>query len=142
MLKDSGLLIEFWDEAIEADAYTRNRTLSGLKINGIRQTLIGAYIREMPDIDHLKPFGCKYYGYVDLKSLPANRRIDKLIMPGRLGVFIRYSKETIKQVKIYILDLGYIIKVIRVDFKEEILSGTINLIMKGVKPQSTTTALP
>ena len=96
----------------------------------------------MPDIDHLKPFGYKCYGYVDLKSLPANKRIDKLIMPGRLGVFIRYSKETIKQVKIYILDLGYIIKVIRVDFKEEILSGTINLIMKGVKPQSTTTALP
>ena len=96
----------------------------------------------MLDIDHLKPFGYKYYGYVDLKSLPANKRIDKLIILGRLGVFIRYSKETIKQVKIYILDLGYIIKVIRVDFKEEILSGTINLIMKGVKPQSTTTALP
>ena len=96
----------------------------------------------MFDIDHLKPFGYKYYGYVNLKSLPANKRIDKLIMSGRLGVFIRYFKETIKQVKIYILDLGYIIKVIRVDFKEEILSGTINLIMKGVKPQSTTTALP
>ena len=50
----------------------------------------------MPDIDHLKPFGYKYYGYVDLKSLPANKRIDKLIILGRLGVFIRYSKETIK----------------------------------------------
>ena len=50
----------------------------------------------MPDIDHLKPFGYKYYGYVDLKSLPVNKSTDKLIMPGRLGVFIRYSKETIK----------------------------------------------
>ena len=50
----------------------------------------------MPDIDHLKPFGYKYYRYIDLKSLPANRRIDKLMMSGRLGVFIRYSKETIK----------------------------------------------
>ena len=87
----------------------------------------------MPDINHLKPFGYKCYGYVDLKSLPANKRTDKLIMPGRLGVFIRYSKETIKQVKIYALDLRYIIKVIRVDFKEEILSGTIDLIIKGVK---------
>jgi hypothetical protein len=96
MLKDSGLLIEFWDEAIKADAYTRNRTLNGLKINGIRQTLIGAYIREMPDIDHLKPFGYKYYGYVDLKSLPANGRTDKLMILSRLGVFIRYFKETIK----------------------------------------------
>jgi len=96
MLKDSGLLIEFWDEAIEADAYIRNRTLSGLKINGIRQTLIGAYIREMPDIDHLKPFGYKCYGYVDLKSLLANGRTDKLMMPGRLGVFMGYSEETTK----------------------------------------------
>ena len=96
MLKDSGLPIEFQDEAVEADAYTRNRTLSGLKINGIRQTPIGAYIGEMPDIDHLKPFGYKYYGYVDLKSLPANGRTDKLMMLGRLNVFIRYFKETIK----------------------------------------------
>jgi hypothetical protein len=88
----------------------------------------------MPNIDHLKPFGCKYYKYVDPKSLPANRRTDKLMMPGRLGVFIRYSKETTKQVKIYTLDLGYIIKVIRVDFKEEILGGTINLIIRGAKP--------
>jgi hypothetical protein len=63
-------------------------------------------------------------------------------MLGRLGVFIRYSKETIKQVKIYTLDLGYIIKVIRVDFEEEILGETIDLIIKGAKPQGTMTALP
>jgi len=88
----------------------------------------------MPDIDHLKPFGYKYYGYVDLKSLPANKRTDKLIILSRLGVFIRYFKETIKQVKIYALDLRYIIKVIKVDFKEEILNGTIDLIMRGAKP--------
>jgi hypothetical protein len=88
----------------------------------------------MPNIDYLKPFGCKYYGYVDPKSLPANGRIDKLIMPGRLSVFIGYSKETIKQVKMYTPDLGYIIKVIRVDFKEEILGGTVDLIIRGAKP--------
>ena len=33
----------------------------------------------------------------------------------------------------YILDFKYIIKVIRVDFKEEIPDGTIDLIIKGVK---------
>jgi hypothetical protein len=55
-------------------------------------------------------------------------------MLGQLSVFIGYSKETTKQVKIYAPDLGYIIKVIRVDFKEEILGGTINLIMRGAKP--------
>ena len=96
----------------------------------------------MPDIDHLKPFGCKYYGYVDLKSLPANGRTDKLMIPGRLGVFIGYSEETIKQVKMYTLDLGYIIKVIRVDFEKEILSGTIDLMIRGAKLQGTMTALP
>jgi hypothetical protein len=96
----------------------------------------------MLDIDHLKPFGYKYYGYVDLKSLSANGRTDKLMILGRLNVFIRYSEETIKQVKMYILDLGYIIKVIRVDFKEEILGGTIDLMMRRVKPQSIMTALP
>jgi hypothetical protein len=88
----------------------------------------------MPNIDYLKPFGYKCYGYIDSKSLPANRRTDKLIMPGRLGVFIGYSKETIKQVKMYTPDLGYIIKVIRVDFEEEILGGTVNLIIRGAKP--------
>jgi hypothetical protein len=88
----------------------------------------------MPDIDYLKPFGYKYYGYIDPKSLPANRRTDKLIILGRLSVFIGYSKETIKQVKIYTPDLGYIIKVIRVDFKKEILGRTINLIIRGAKP--------
>ena len=95
----------------------------------------------MLNINHLKPFGYKYYRYIDLKSLPANKRINKLMMLSRLNVFIRYFKETIKQVKIYTLDFKYIIKVIRVDFKEEIPGGTIDLMIKGVKPQSTMTAL-
>ena len=60
---------------------------------------------------------------------------------SRLNVFIRYFKKTIKKVKIYILDLKYIIKVIKINFEEEILNGTINLIIKGVKPQSIITAL-
>jgi hypothetical protein len=34
----------------------------------------------------------------------------------------------------YALDLGYIIKVIRVDFEEEILGGTVDLMMRGAKP--------
>ena len=41
----------------------------------------------------------------------------------------------------YTLDFKYIIKVIRVDFEEEILDETIDLIIKGVKPQGITTAL-
>jgi hypothetical protein len=74
--------------------------------------------------------------------LLTNKYIDKLIILNQLSIFIEYFKETIKQVKIYILDLGYIIKVIRVDFKEEILGKTINLMIRGAKPQSTMTILP
>jgi hypothetical protein len=87
----------------------------------------------MPNINYLKPFGYKCYRYIDPKSLPANRRINKLML-GQLSIFIGYFKETIKQVKIYIPDLGYIIKVIRVDFEEEILGRTVNLIIRGAKP--------
>ena len=50
----------------------------------------------MPNIDHLKPFGYKCYRYINPKSLPANRHIDKLIILGRLSIFIEYSKETTK----------------------------------------------
>jgi hypothetical protein len=64
------------------------------------------------------------------------------MMPGRLGVFMGYSEETIKQVKMYTPDLGYTIKVTRVDFEEEIPDGTVDLIMRRAKPQGTTTALP
>ena len=42
----------------------------------------------------------------------------------------------------YVPDFEYIIKVIRVDFKEEILDETIDLMIKGVKLQGITTALP
>ena len=50
----------------------------------------------MLNIDHLKPFSYKYYKYIDFKSLPANKRIDKLMILSKLSVFIRYFKEIIK----------------------------------------------
>ena len=34
MLEEAGLPLEFWDEAAEYDAYVRNRTDSGLIIDG------------------------------------------------------------------------------------------------------------
>ena len=50
----------------------------------------------MLNINHLKSFDYKYYKYIDLKFLLINRRINKLIILGRLNVFIRYFKEAIK----------------------------------------------
>jgi len=41
----------------------------------------------------------------------------------------------------YIPDFKYIIKVIKMDFKEEIPGGIIDFIIRGVKLQSITTAL-
>jgi hypothetical protein len=35
MLKEAHLPMEFWDEAVEADAYMRNRTATGPVINGM-----------------------------------------------------------------------------------------------------------
>jgi hypothetical protein len=35
MLKEAHLLIEFWDEAVEADTYMRNRTATGPVIDGM-----------------------------------------------------------------------------------------------------------
>jgi len=67
-----------------------------LKINNIRQILIGAYIREIPNINYLKPFNYKYYKYIDLKLLLTNKRKNKLIILNRPSVFIKYFKKTIK----------------------------------------------
>ena len=50
----------------------------------------------MLNINHLKLLNYKYYKYVNLKSLPANKRTNKLMILSRLNVFIRYFKETIK----------------------------------------------
>ena len=49
----------------------------------------------MFNIDYLKPFNYKYYKYINSKSLLINRHIDKLIILGRLNVFIRHFKKTI-----------------------------------------------
>ena len=72
MLKDAGLPLEFWDEAVEADAYIRNRTASGPEINGKCTSPEEAYTGEKPSIDHIRVWGGKCYSYVDPKSLPAN----------------------------------------------------------------------
>ncbi len=58
---DAGLLIEFWDEAVEAGTYSRNRLMCGPKRNGLCYTPIGAYTGKPPEVDHIMPFGYKCY---------------------------------------------------------------------------------
>jgi hypothetical protein len=141
-LLDAGLPIEFWDEAVEAGTYSRNRSMCGPKRNGIRHTPIGAYTGEPPEVDHIMPFGCKCYTWVSRDSLPKHGRTDKLMQPGRVGVFMGYSDETTKQYKVYAPDLGYTIMSSVVDFDENVLGGTVDLKIRGAYPQGTPNVLP
>ncbi|KAI1003944.1 hypothetical protein K3495_g4263 [Podosphaera aphanis] len=125
MLEDAKLPIEFWDEAMEADAYIRNRTPIGLiedeKIKCPGWTFSG----EIPSIDHIRVWGSKAYTYVDPKTLPKDSRHDKFMLRGRDGVFMGYTDPKDKQLKFYAPDLGYTqrVSVLFVDerLKEELL---------------------
>ncbi len=101
--------------------------MCGPKRNGLRYTPISAYTGEPPEVDHIMPFGYKCYAWVNCKSLPKSGWTDKLMNPGRVGVFIGYSDKTTKQYKVYALDLGYTIKSSVVDFDKDMLGGTVNL---------------
>jgi hypothetical protein len=142
MLKDAGLPIEFWDEAVEADAYMRNHIGFGPVINGERFSAEEAFTGVKPSIDHIRVFGCKCYAYVNPKSLPKGGRQDVLMDRGRVAVFMGYSEETTKQYKVYAPDLGYTIKASVVDFVENTQGGTVDLKIRGPNPQGTSNALP
>jgi hypothetical protein len=100
MLKDSGLLNEFWPEAIEADVYLRNRTAIGPEFDGQVVLLTKAYIGQQLSIDHIRVWGCKVYTYMNPKSLLVHGRHNKLIDRGRVGVFLSYMDGTIRNYKV------------------------------------------
>jgi hypothetical protein len=72
MLKDAGLLIEFWDEAVEADTYMRNRTDTGPTIDGKRISPEEAFTGKTPSINHIRVWGSKCYSYIYPKTIPAD----------------------------------------------------------------------
>ena len=80
MLEDSKLPIEFWDEAVEADAYVRNRLGTGPTINGMITSPEQAWSGEKPRADHIRVWGHKCYSYINPKTLPKDGRHDKLIV--------------------------------------------------------------
>jgi hypothetical protein len=53
MLKDASLLIEFWDKAVEADAYLQNRTDTGPTINRKKVSPKEAFIGKTLSINHI-----------------------------------------------------------------------------------------
>jgi hypothetical protein len=62
--------------------------------------------------------------------------------PRRVGVFMGYADETTKQYKFYAPDLGYTILSSVIDFDEYTLGGTIDLMLRGTRPQGTPNVLP
>ncbi|KAI0997159.1 hypothetical protein K3495_g11022 [Podosphaera aphanis] len=139
MLKESNLPIEFWDEAVEADAYMRNRTATGPIISNCVTCPQEAWTNKRPTIDHIKIWGSKCYSYVNPLTIPPCMRKDKLVDRGRIGVFMGYSNTTDKQFKVYSPELGYTTRVSVIKFDESIRGGTIDLRLRNCAsgPQGT-----
>ena len=145
MLAEAKLPIEFWDEAIEANAYLWNRLPGG---EGLQSE---SYIFSPEEaftgqkgqicIDHIKTFSCKCYAYVDPKLLPAQGRKDKLMPWGCACIFMGYVDETMKQYKVYAPDLWTTVRSSIVDFEEEMKGGTVDLNLLGEHPQGTPNVL-
>lgn len=144
MLKEARLPMEFWDEAVEADAYLRNRTQTGPVIDGIQVSPEEAYTGNKPSIDHIRIWGSKCFSYINPKTIPAQQRHDKLVDRGRVGVFMGYSETTSKQLKIYSPELGYTFRSSRVLIDETTPGGTIDLRIRNCAsgPQGTQNVLP
>ncbi|KAI1006202.1 hypothetical protein K3495_g2019 [Podosphaera aphanis] len=79
MIDDAELPIEFWDEPVEYDSYVRNRLPLGPTLDGKLTSPIEVYTGVKPNIDHIRPWGYKAYGYVNPKTLDPKGRHDKLI---------------------------------------------------------------
>ena len=143
MLTEAQMPIEFWDEAAEADSYLRNRTDTGPKVDGQRISPIQAFTKEIPSINHIRKWGSKCYYHVSHKAIPPNRRHDKLVNPGRVGVFMGYSESTTKHFKIYSPEHGYTIKVSRIEVDEKSKGGTVDLRLRvKAGPQGTKNLAP
>ncbi|KAI0992563.1 hypothetical protein K3495_g15622, partial [Podosphaera aphanis] len=149
MLREADLPIEFWDEAAEADSYMRNRTDSGPKVPSSdrftrkRMSPMEAYNGKFPSIDHIRKWGSKCYFYLDRKAIPKGQRTDKLVNPGRVGVFMGYSSNTTRHLKVYSPEHGYTILSSRVEIDEKVKGGTIDLKLRGpTGPQGTKNVAP
>lgn len=132
MLKDASLPIEFWDEAVEADTYMRNRTSTGPTIDGKQVSPEEAFTGKTPSIDHIRVWGSKCYSYIHPKTIPADQRHDKLVDRGRLGVFMGYSETTNKQFKFYSPELGYTSRSSRISVDEHTPGGRVELRLRNI----------
>ncbi|KAI0995304.1 hypothetical protein K3495_g12878, partial [Podosphaera aphanis] len=143
MLEDAGLPIEFWDYAVEHDAYVRNRTDTGPVIDGSVVSPEEAYSGVTPSVDHLKIWGSLCYAWINPKTIPRTQRKDKLRNVSRAGVFLGFEELTNKHFKVYCPELGYHQRYSRVDVDETIKGSTLQLKLRGATgPQGTSNIQP
>jgi hypothetical protein len=69
MLKDPGLPLEFWDKAIEQDAYISICTNIGTDSNGINRSLTKAFRSTFPDIEICMTQWSKCSSYINPKTI-------------------------------------------------------------------------
>jgi hypothetical protein len=119
MLHDASLPLEVWDEAVTTDAYLRNRTNTSPILDGMITSPEGAWRGVTQSIDHIRVWGSKYYSYINPKTIPGGHRHDKLVNTGCIGVTVRYTC-TIKQLRVYPLELGYTFRLSRVLIDEKV----------------------
>jgi hypothetical protein len=81
-IKDACLPIEFWDEAAETSAYSRNHIPIGPIIDGKRTSPEQVYTGEKPRVDRIRVWGSKCYSFVNPKTLSAKGCHDKLVDRG------------------------------------------------------------
>jgi hypothetical protein len=143
MLNDASLPLEFWDEAVTADAYLRNRTNTGPIIDRKITSPEGAWTGVTPSIDHIRVWGSKCYSYINPKTIPAGQRHDKLVNTGRIGVFVGYTSTT-KQLRVYSPELGYTFRSSKVLIDENVKGGSIDLQLRNCisGPQGTLNVMP
>jgi hypothetical protein len=125
MLNNARLLLEFWDEAITADIYLRNRTNTGPIIDGKTTSPEGAWTGVTPSIDHIRVRGSKCYSYINPKTIPIGQRHDKFVNTGKIGVFVGYTGTT-KQLRVYSPELGYTFRSSKVLVDEKVKGGSID----------------
>ncbi len=127
LLKEADLPLEFWDEAAKADCYVRNCTYNKLKLDGKRVCPEQAFSGEKPRIDHIRVWGYKCYFHENKKSMSKHERKDKLVNPGRVGVFMGYEEETTKHFRVYSPEHGRVVRRHVVRVNELVKGGTVEL---------------
>ena len=98
--------------------------------------------RKRLEIGHIRVWGCKCYAYINPKSLLVGTRYDKLMPRGREAILVRFDPLTIKQYRIYTLDLRRIIKASLVVFDKNTPGGEIDLNLKTITPNVLLTRKP